>query len=87
MFYDVIEVLGVNVFYMFSWDFVCNVFYFLIYFLGWGWDDIIVCYDQYYGVFDLCWEYVVCVVLGEFVFCQDYVFDVYVECSEFYQDY
>lgn len=87
IFHDVTEVLGANVFHMFSWDPVRNAPHLSTYSPGRGWDDIIARYDQYYGALDPRREHVARAALGEFAFCQDYVSDAYVERSEFYQDY
>ena len=86
-FHEVTEALGANVFHMFSWDAVRNAPQLSTYSPGRGWDDVIARYDQYYGAFDPRRGVVASANVREFVFCQDYLSDAYVERSEFFQDY
>jgi len=86
-FHEVTEALGADVFHMFSWDAARNAPHLSTYSPGRGWDEIITRYDQYYGAFDPRRSVVERAGAREFVFCQDYLSDAYVERSEFFQDY
>ncbi|MCO5399533.1 helix-turn-helix transcriptional regulator [Ralstonia soli] len=86
-FQQVTESLGADMFHMFSWDAVRNAPQLSVYSPKREIDDTIRLYDQYYGALDPRRGFVERANVREFAFCQDHLSDVYVERSEFFQDY
>ncbi len=86
-FQTVTEVLGANVFHMFSWDAVRNAPHLSIYTPDVRWDEVIARYDQFYGAFDPRRRFVEQARIGQFVNCDEHLSEQEVSRSEFFQDF
>ncbi|MDQ0142899.1 helix-turn-helix transcriptional regulator [Cupriavidus necator] len=86
-FQAVTEVLGANVFHMFSWDAARNAPHLSIYTPDVRWDEVIARYDAFYGAFDPRRRFVEQARIGQFVNCDDHLSEQDVSRSEFFQDF